>query len=364
LGTIEDLTARFLGGDRTALSRIITIVENREDGYGDILDRVFPGTGKAYRIGVTGPPGAGKSTLVSGLVQVLRRSVGGGAAGEGADRAAPGATEGRGAARAEGGALVRVGVIAVDPTSPFTGGALLGDRIRMQDIGCDPGVFVRSMATRGSLGGLAEAAGDVADVMDAFGFDYVITETVGVGQCELDIAQACYTTIVVIVPESGDSVQAMKAGLMEIADVIVINKSDRDGADRIATETRSMLDLRRPHAYPVSGGRSGPAEAGREDAGWQAPVLQTIASRGDGMACLRDAIDAHRKYLTSSGLLERHRRSNVEGTIRGAVELEIRRRVWSPEGTEKLACLVEEVIQGRKTPRQASREILSWVKCT
>lgn len=340
MGSIEDLVTRFLAGDRTALSRIITLVENREDRYGDILDRLFPRTGRAYRIGVTGPPGAGKSTLVSSLVQTLRQ-----------------------AAEAD----LRIGVIAIDPTSPFTGGALLGDRIRMQDIGCDPGVFVRSMATRGSLGGLAEAAGDVADVMDGFGFDYVITETVGVGQCELDIAQACYTTVVVIVPESGDSVQAMKAGLMEIADIIVINKSDREGADRIATETRAMLELRRPHAYPVSqrpgraaGGPGHPDQCPEEGGGWHVPVLQTVASRGEGMASVRDAVDQHRGYLASSGLLERHRRSNVEAAIRGAVEVELHQKVWNSKGVEKLTRLVDEVVQGRKTPRQASREILTW----
>jgi LAO/AO transport system kinase len=214
LNSTEDLLKRFAGGDVSALSRIITIVENHEGDFPEILDRLYPRTGNAYRIGVTGPPGAGKSTLVSGLVQAVRAG------------------------------SKSVGVIAVDPTSPFTGGALLGDRIRMQDIGCDPGVFVRSMATRGSLGGLAAAAGDVADVMDAFGKDVIVTETVGVGQCELDVAEACYTTVVVIVPESGDSVQAMKAGLMEIADVLVINKSDREGADRIVRQTRAMIEIR------------------------------------------------------------------------------------------------------------------------
>jgi LAO/AO transport system kinase len=317
LRSIEDLLKRFLAGDRTALARIITLVENREDGYADILDRIFPSTGKAYRIGVTGPPGAGKSSLVASLVKVLRA------------------------------AEMRVGVIAVDPTSPFTGGALLGDRIRMQDIGCDPGVFVRSMATRGSLGGLAEAAGDVADVMDAFANDFVVTETVGVGQCELDIAEACYTTVVVIVPESGDSVQAMKAGLMEIADIIVINKSDREGADRIATETRAMLEMRRPAA---GGGQA-----------WHVPVLKTIASRGEGIGELRDAIGEHRQFLVASGMLEAHRRSNVEATIRGVVEAELHSRVWSPGRLERLQSLVGQVLKGSLTPRQASREILSEV---
>jgi LAO/AO transport system kinase len=344
LALSTNLLQRFLSGERTALSRVITVVENREEGYGDLLDGIFPRTGRAYRIGVTGPPGAGKSTLVSSLVLELRKRD------------------------------VRVGVIAVDPTSPFTGGALLGDRIRMQDIGCDSGVFVRSMATRGALGGLAEAAGDVIDVMDAFGNDFVLTETVGVGQCELDIAQACYTTIVVIVPESGDSVQAMKAGLMEIADVIVINKSDREGSDRIATETRAMLDLRRPHAFSPShtagdhksgagtpGGVTTGAEAGKADAEepWRVPVLQTVASRGDGIPELVKAVEAHREYLSRSGRLEMHRRANVEATIRGVVESELSRKVWDAGNLERLERLVAEVMQGRKTPRQASGEILA-----
>jgi LAO/AO transport system kinase len=323
LRSIEDLLKRFLAGDRTALSRIITLVENREGGYADILDRIFPSTGRAYRIGVTGPPGAGKSSLVASLVKVLR-------AGD-----------------------ARVGVIAVDPTSPFTGGALLGDRIRMQDIGCDPGVFVRSMATRGSLGGLAEAARDVADVMDAFANDFVITETVGVGQCELDIAEACHTAVVVIVPESGDSVQAMKAGLMEIADIIAINKSDREGADRIATETRAMLEIRGPGAGGARSACGGPA--------WHVPVLKTIASRGEGIVELRDAIQEHRQFLASSGMLEAHRRYNVEATIRGVVEAELHSRIWRPGRLERLEALVGEVLRGSLTPRQASREIISEI---
>jgi LAO/AO transport system kinase len=309
----EELLKRFTDGDRTALSKIITLVENHESSFPDVLDRLYPRTGKAYRIGVTGPPGAGKSTLVSGLVQRVRAD----------DRL--------------------VGVIAVDPSSPFTGGALLGDRIRMQDIGIDPGVFVRSMATRGSLGGLAEAAGDVADIMDAFGEDIIITETVGVGQCELDIAEACYTTVVVIVPESGDAIQAMKAGLMEIADVIAINKSDREGADRIARQTQAMLELR------------------GERNGWNPPVVCTIASQGDGVSDLYDKIIEHRAFQTESGLLDKHRRGNVEATVRAIVEAEIHSKLWSDESLAKLHNLVDDVIGGRKTPRQASAEILSMI---
>jgi LAO/AO transport system kinase len=310
----EDLLKRFTDGDRTALSKIITLVENHESSFPEVLDRLYPRTGKAYRIGVTGPPGAGKSTLVSGLVQRVRAD----------DKL--------------------VGVIAVDPSSPFTGGALLGDRIRMQDIGIDPGVFVRSMATRGSLGGLAAAAGDVADVMDAFGQDVIITETVGVGQCELDIAEACYTTVVVIVPESGDAIQAMKAGLMEIADVIAINKADREGADRIARQTQAMLELR------------------GERNGWNPPVICTIASQGDGVAELYEQIEKHRDFQTESGLLRKHRRGNVEATVKAIVESEIHSRVWGEQSLERLHSLVDEVMGGKRTPRQASAEILAMIE--
>ena len=311
---VEDLLERFAKGDRGALSKIITIVENHGSKFPEILDTLFSRTGRAYRIGVTGPPGAGKSTLVSNLVQELRSKE------------------------------KSVGVIAVDPTSPFTGGALLGDRIRMQDIGCDPGVFVRSMATRGSLGGLAEAASDVADVMDAFGKDIVITETVGVGQCELDVAEACYTTIVVIVPESGDSVQAMKAGLMEIGDIIVINKSDREGADRIARQTRAMIELR------------------GERNGWRSPVLCTIASRGEGIQEVSETIEKHRAFLQDTGLLRKHRRSNVEATVRAIVDSELHREFWNEESVEVLQALAEQVMEGKKSPRQASGEILKVIE--
>ncbi|MGH7443264.1 MAG: methylmalonyl Co-A mutase-associated GTPase MeaB, partial [Longimicrobiales bacterium] len=210
----EQLLTRFDAGERAALARAISIVENQRPGFLALLTTLHARLGRAHRIGVTGPPGSGKSTLTAGLVRYYR---------------AHGET---------------VGVIAVDPTSPFTGGALLGDRIRMNDVGMDDGVFIRSMATRGSLGGIALATKEIADVMDAFGFDRVIVETVGVGQSELDIARAADTTLVVLVPESGDGIQAMKAGLMEAADLFAINKSDRPGADRLAREVAMMLHLR------------------------------------------------------------------------------------------------------------------------
>lgn len=309
--TVKELLAKFTEGDRRALSRIISRVENRQEGFDEIMDAVYPRIGRAYRVGITGPPGAGKSTMVSRLVQEARK----------ADK--------------------QVGVIAVDPTSPFTGGALLGDRIRMQDIGSDPGVFVRSMATRGSLGGLAAAAGDVADVMDAFGMDLIVTETVGVGQCELDIAESCYTTIVVLVPESGDAVQAMKAGLMEIADILVMNKSDREGADRMAREIRAMLELR------------------GERNGWEPPVLQAKASLGEGMVEVYQAIWKHSDFLTESGLLEKHRRTNVEHTLRDLIEEHLHEDFWDDDLVALLRAAVQDVMDNEKTPRQACRDILS-----
>ena len=309
--TVEQLLSKFTEGNTRALSRIISRVENRQEGFSKIMDAVYPLTGRAYRVGITGPPGAGKSTMVSRLVQEARK------------------------------AGKQVGVIAVDPTSPFTGGALLGDRIRMQDIGGDPGVFVRSMATRGSLGGLAAAATDVADVMDAFGMDLIVTETVGVGQCELDIAEACYTTVVVLVPESGDAVQAMKAGLMEIADILVMNKSDREGADRMAREIKAMLELR--------GDRNG----------WEPSVLQAKASLGEGIVEVYEEICKHSEFLTESGLLEKHRRTNVEHTIRDLIEEHLHEDFWSDEVTALLKAAVQDVMDSKRTPRQACRDILS-----
>src|SRR3954469_8958970 len=210
----DRLIQDFHAGKPAALARVVSIVENHRDGFEDILGALHPRTGRARRVGLTGPPGAGKSTITSLLVKRYRE------------------------------AGLKVGVIAVDPTSPFTGGALLGDRVRMESVALDPGVFIRSMATRGSLGGLAAATREVADVVDAFGFDRILIETVGVGQSELDIARTADTSAVVLVPESGDSIQTLKAGLMEIADIFIVNKADRSGADRLRNELELMLGLR------------------------------------------------------------------------------------------------------------------------
>src|SRR5438874_1060349 len=294
----ERLLADFDAGKKAALARAVSVVENHRRGFERLLATFHSRLGRARRIGITGPPGAGKSTLTTALVASYR------AAGQ------------------------SVGVVAVDPTSPFTGGALLGDRIRMESVALDPGVFIRSMATRGSLGGLAEATGEVADVLEAFGTDRIIIETVGVGQSELDVSRNADSTVVVLVPESGDSIQTLKAGLMEIADIFVVNKSDRPGADRLRHELELMLGLRGGHTLknvpahhgvdlrrPLSRGEKlamNPARAAREaskeeGASWTPPVLRTVASKGEGVTELVDAVERHFGYLERSGLLRERR---------------------------------------------------------
>ena len=332
---------RFREGKPLALARAISIVENEREGFQELLHTVMETGPKAMRVGLTGPPGAGKSSLVAAIATAYRA------------------------------AEEHVGVVAVDPTSPYSGGALLGDRIRMNDIATDPGIFIRSMATRGSLGGLATTTKEVVDLMDAFGFDRVLVETVGVGQTELEVTAAADTVVVVLVPESGDAIQAMKAGLMEIADIFVVNKADRPGAPKLVKELRQALHLRAGSAM-----RDVPAHHGvdlsrvlkkeqdtdapaLEPNGWEIPVLTTTALTEDGVPKLLETIESHRMFLTESGQLTSRRRERAAIRIRDVVDRELRRVAWrSPEATVLLESGVERIASGTGTPYSAAREIL------
>lgn len=306
----KDWIDRFEKGDVRALARVISWVENSGGEVPAELKPIFSRVGRAFRVGVTGPPGAGKSTLVDGLATLYRK-------------------EGR-----------SVGVIAVDPTSPFSGGALLGDRVRMNKAGLDAQVYIRSMATRGNLGGLTEAALDAADLLDAFGKDVVILETVGVGQSELDIARAADSTLVVLVPESGDGVQAMKAGLMEIADIFVLNKADRPLADRAVDELRSALELKAAHYS------------------WKPPVIPAVASKGEGLDQVLNTLKKHRRALAESGALKEKRRNRRRERIRRAVENELRRRFW----TDSRSTLLESGLDSDENPfRIAARLVKDFL---
>lgn len=301
----------FNSGHVTALARIITAVEDRRDGYQDILAQLYSRSGTALRVGITGPPGAGKSTLVFRLAGLL----------------------------AEQG--MKLGIIAVDPTSPFTGGALLGDRIRMQELSGNPNIFIRSMATRGSTGGLAEATRDTTMVMDAFGKDIILIETVGVGQIELDIARACDTVVVVFVPESGDAVQAMKAGLMEIADIFCLNKADREGAERLMVELQSVLGLR------------------KKTTPWDHPIILAEALNNKGIDELWQAIEKHRAFRRDQAPFNHRREKRIADDLKIIIKSKLDRRVHTAlADSERYQRAISEIAEGKTNPYAAADALI------
>jgi LAO/AO transport system kinase len=346
--TTAELLAALEARQVPALARAISVVENRRPGADDLLAALHGRVGRAHRIGITGPPGAGKSTLTERLVQHYRR---------------------RGSS---------VAVVAVDPTSPFTGGALLGDRIRMESVSLDPDVYIRSMATRGEIGGLATATREVCDVLDAFGFDRLIIETVGVGQSELTIAATADTAVLVLVPESGDGVQVLKAGVMEIADIYAINKADRPGADRLKNEIEVMLGIRRGNAFRHVGAHHGagatadaarrPARAparrsGDADDGWEPPALSLAAVKDEGVAELVDAIERHAATLTATGELGRRRQARMVRHTREVVDRALRQLVWEEaDGETTLRRGLERLAAGTASPYDLAQEILAGLK--
>ncbi len=313
--SVDEIIEGVRGGRPRALARAITLVERDDPAADRLLAEIYPQTGRARVIGITGSPGAGKSTLVDALARHYRK-------------------EGK-----------KVGIIAVDPTSPFTGGAILGDRIRMQDLYTDPGVFIRSMATRGFLGGIARATTDVVDLLDAAGFDLVVVETVGVGQGEVEVIRTVQTNVVVLVPGMGDDIQAIKAGIMEIGDIFAVNKADRPGADRTVTEIMMMMSLVEEHGD------------------WVSPVVKTVASLEKGIEDLADALEKHGQYLVSSG--EMTRRNRERARIRVETHLKDRfmeRLVGGAEGRRAYESLLEGVHGKRQNPREAAEEMLGRVK--
>jgi LAO/AO transport system kinase len=305
------LADRLVTGDKRALARAITLIESDDPAGWELVHEVYPRTGRARIVGFTGPPGVGKSTLIGALTAELRKS----------ER--------------------DVAVLSIDPSSPFTRGALLGDRIRLSEHFLDPGVFIRSMASRGALGGLSEAALQVALAMDAAGKDDVLIETVGVGQGEIDIVDHADTIVLALMPGSGDSIQALKAGVMEIPDIIVVNKADHPMTDTMVREVRSVLGL------------------SQQAGGWRVPILRTEAARGEGVAELAEKIDEHRAHIEAEGTLEERRARNLRNEVLGIAASRMRRRLEATVADDpEVAALLERVVRRELDPASAAGELL------
>jgi LAO/AO transport system kinase len=307
--TVEDLVARLLDGNRRALSRLLTLIENDAPEGRRALRLLYPRSGRAHTAGLTGSAGSGKSTLSGALARELRQR----------DRT--------------------LGIVAIDPSSPFSRGALLGDRIRMQDLTSDPDVFLRSMATRGNLGGLAPATAGVVTALDAFGKDVVLVETVGAGQDEVDVAAMCDTTVVVLTPGAGDDVQAMKAGIMEIADILVVNKCDLPNADLLARQLTSILE-------------------GADHTDRRTPIIKTAGALGEGVEALADALEEHREYIEKSDVRERHRRDQARHQLLALARQRLVDEMLA-RGGSRIEGLVDRVARRELDPHSAADELTS-----
>ena len=312
---IDELVARARKGDARAVARLISLVENASPSLRDVMTALMPHVGHAWVIGLTGSPGVGKSTSTSVLVSAFRR------------------------------AGKRVGVLAVDPSSPFSGGALLGDRVRMQEHALDDGVYIRSMASRGHLGGLSWSTPQALRVLDAAGCDVVLVETVGVGQAEVEVASLADTTVVLVAPGMGDAIQAAKAGILEIADVFVVNKADRDGADQTARDLRHMLSL---------GERRAPGD-------WQPPIVKSVAAKGEGVDDVMAALDKHRAWLAESGRLDAKRRVRAADEIEAIAVTNLRERIGDLRDGSLLDELAGRVVAGETDPYSAADELVAGV---
>ena len=310
--SVDDLVARARSGDHRAVARLISLVENASPRLREVTQALMPHAGTAAIVGITGSPGVGKSTSTSAMVTAYRE------------------------------AEKRVGVLAIDPSSPFSGGALLGDRIRMQQHATDPEVYIRSMASRGHLGGLAWATPQAVRVLDAAGCDVVLVETVGVGQAEVDIASLADSTVVLLAPGMGDGIQAAKAGILEIADLLVVNKADRDGANATVRDLRAMLALGQ-----------------RQPGAWRPPVLTTIASRGEGVAEVVSEVNRHRDWMLSTGDLDRRRLARASAEIEALAVRAVRGQLDGVRGESALPRLAQNVLAGRSDPYQAADELLA-----